>query len=86
MENDDCELVTPQEFINGLFDKKIAELEEITKKIYKELHETKRSVRNLQEKNKDLQRNYTALSNHFDMFILLILVYCVFNILRLFMY
>lgn len=51
----------------------------------RESHEFKRIIHNLQEKNKELDKKYTALSNYFDMFIFVIVVYCVLSIVKLFM-
>jgi hypothetical protein len=66
-------------------EKRAGILDQSILKLSRESHEFKRIIRDLQEKNKELGKKYTALSDCFDMFIFVIVVYCVLSIVKLFM-
>ena len=65
-------------------EKKVEILDKTIIKLSRDSYEFKRIIRNLQEKNKELDKKYTALSDYFDMFIFVIVVYCILSIIKLF--
>ena len=81
-----CEIIeeTAEEIKKDILQLKLA-TDEKADILSRDSHEFKRIIHNLQEKNKELDKKYTALSDYFDMFIFVIVVYCVLSIVKLFM-